>query len=73
MLSILFDDGQDAGCDNTMSSAEIVVYFCSETLLPYYAWTCVESDTLESQCNGLFELLQFLGQGEISRSGNALA
>lgn len=42
MLSILLNDGQDAGCHDSVGSAEIVVDFCNCNISKL-SWTWLES------------------------------
>lgn len=69
MLGVLLNDGQDAGCHDSVGSAEVMVNFWSCNQL---TWTWLESgwgETLKSEGNGLLKLFELLGQGEVPLSG----
>ena len=67
MLGILFNDWQNARRYNTVGPTEIVINLWAAMSVENMkgGWHGI---TLKGQGNGLFEFLQFFGQGKISLS-----
>jgi len=69
VFRILFDSWQNAGCDNTMSPAEIMVDLCVRNVIMLVYKICVccslsKRSTLQGQGDGLLQLLQLFCQSQ---------
>lgn len=73
MLPVLLDYRENASGDDSMCAAEIVVDFCMPQSVEEMEGPRRGLFTLQCQCDGLLQLLQFLGEGQISRRSHALA